>query len=327
MTLAPTTYVLELYKVLQGLNPSIEILNGELLMAYREGIYNKPIQFAWLNKTTFEVMEMYSHLGIASGVNAPIQKFNFNPIQEDPRLLVSTKNNQIYIQYTAKVTIMTSPTPCHVVINTNGDKDITSSSYEDSILMNKHDSKDFRNAKNWVMFLFQDRVHFIQNINPMHVLAVKSVDHSSHYGEMEVIQHDTAEVALPWLSEYDSLIRGGTPMIPVTTQNNTSLYIQFFHTAAKSELGVKTYYMGALTVCPSRPFRIHSMSRHPIVPRSSFYQGSWANPPLMDYVLFPTGIVLLDPLTLLVSFGSQDVEGYVAKMELHGLLDTLSLVK
>jgi hypothetical protein len=289
MILAPTTYVTNLYKVLQGLNPSIDIINGELFMAYREGVYNKPIQFAWLNKTTFEVMDMHSFMGLASGITAPIQKFNFNPIQEDPRLMVLPTTKQIYIQYTSKITIMTPPRPCYTVINTNGEQEITSSAYEDSILMDGYDHKEFGNSKNWVMFVFDDRIHFIQNINPMHVLAVKHTDPTTHTGTMEVIQRDTAEVALPWDAEYDPLIRGGTPMIPITTSNNTKLFVQFFHTVATTSLNVRTYYMGALTVCPTRPFRIHSMSRYPIIPRGSLYQGAWANAPIMDYVVFPTG--------------------------------------
>jgi hypothetical protein len=185
---------------------------------------------------------------------------------------------------------MTQIQPCYTVINTNGDQDISSSAYEDSLIMGGYDHKIFGNSKNWVMFVFEDRIHFMQNINPMHVLAVKHTDPASHIATMEVIQQDAAEVVLPWEgTDFDPLIRGGTPMIPVTSRSNATLYVQFFHTVKRSALNVRTYYMGALTVCPTRPFRIHSMSRYPIIPRGSLYQGAWANEPIMDYVVFPTG--------------------------------------
>lgn len=74
----------------------------------------------------------------------------------------------------------------------------------------------------------------------------------------------------------------------------SSLYIAFFHTvlqrsAALGSGTIRTYFMGAITFCPNYPFEFFSVSTHPIL-QEKYYEGEWADPPKIDFVMFPIGV-------------------------------------
>lgn len=173
-----------------------------------------------------------------------------------------------------------------------------------SVIMHNPVRSAFDGPKNWVPFLYPDKNHnnkllFIQNIHPLHVLEHVDTDEVSHVGTMRKVQYDpldffnttaTAPSPLPWAAEYGNLIRGGTPaiLVPYLHHPRTkSVYLAFFHTVAQYHM--RTYYMGAVTFCKSRPSKIHSMSEHPIIPDTLLYDGAWVQNWVVDYVVFPTG--------------------------------------
>ena len=102
--------------------------------------------------------------------------------------------------------------------------------------------------------------------------------------------------------------------------------------------------MGAFLFSAQPPFRVVAMSTAPLV-NQSMYSGSWADPPFsfyhLDYTVFPTNL-LLDPQTqihadgqgqkgqgeegtqLLLTYGRQELETWVASLELQGLVDSMS---
>ena len=105
-------------------------------------------------------------------------------------------------------------------------------------------------------------------------------------------------MALPWDSFFGGDIRGGTPAILVGQH-----YLAFFHTVAGSLEDVRTYYMGAMRLCPYYPFNIHSISKHPIYdPR--WYRGPWVstNKYPIDYVVFPTGACSIITVAAVAAF-------------------------
>ena len=79
-----------------------------------------------------------------------------------------------------------------------------------------------------------------------------------------------------------------------------------------------------LLLIATPPFELVSMSPVPIV--SNFlYSGAWD--PLknrkIDYCIFPMSLSLESEDVLLISFGRNDHEGWIANMNLHSLLDSL----
>lgn len=86
--------------------------------------------------------------------------------------------------------------------------------------------------------------------------------------------------------------------------------------------------MGAITFCPKPPFNVHTISRHPIV-NESMYKGKWTDSPKIDYVMFPIGIMRdreKENDFVWLSFGHQDIEGWVVQFELDGLFQSMELV-
>ena len=84
--------------------------------------------------------------------------------------------------------------------------------------------------------------------------------------------------------------------------------------------------MGAITFCPHPPFHIHSVSSMPIL-QEHLYQGAWYTKGI-DYVVNPYGLII-DPhnnSNLILSMGHQDKTGYLVKLHLKGLLESLTLV-
>lgn len=365
MILAHPSYVIESFPFKGKLNPSIELIDGNILMSYRDHMYDSPIRFAWLEKTNLTYLPIsFSYFGIDNFITPDITTYDFNVLQEDPRLMYMKASKQLLVQYHAKEELMSyvRTVLCTVTPEPTGDAkkpnqeggflgsgtlvtqyDPTDGQYKtvmsttntadfsNSVVFDRFNYTKYANPKNWVMFTdpTTHKVLFMENINPMVVLETGPARH--HNASIHAVVNSTTKVPLPWLDEYGPLIRGGTPGIRVPSSNVTGGWVNlaFFHTVAGFQIPyLWTYFMGAFTFCPSYPYSIQSMSSRPIVPWSGLYDGAWVHAPVLDYVVFPTGIVLLeDQETLLVSFGSQDKDGYVLKMSLTGLLASMTEVQ
>lgn len=384
LILAHPSYIFQSHHYPGRINPSIELVENELLMAWRDGIYNSPIKFAWLDKERLKYFPSeHKHFGIPNFNIPSIEKFHFNQLQEDPRLVYVASRKTLSVMYTAKEQVMAGVMMCYLNITAsnstasmngylrrrslleNDTKDKPDMTMSASVILHNPIHTYFDGPKNWVPFLrtdqhSTDKLLFIQNIHPLHILEHVSTDPVTHVGSMRRVQYDpldarntsaTEPVPLPWAAEYGSLIRGGTPAILVPYHHHPrtkSVYVAFFHTVAQYHM--RTYYMGAVTICNSRPYKIHSISEHPIIPDILLYDGAWLKNWVVDYVVFPTGtvkhflfcyfcaftglhclffsgIVLLDGNnTLLVSYGSQDKDGYISEMDLSGLLQSMEIV-
>ena len=194
-----------------------------------------------------------------------------------------------------------------------------------------------------------------------------------------------AATTVPWLGKYGDRLRGGTPAITVPAAAladvegeeaeaeavggivaEEKVLLTFFHT---NKAGVQrsapyrhTYFIGAAALCPRPPFNLLRTSMVPTMDYVKFYTGKWLFNSI-DYVLFPTGILLkeedleeqsettyvgtssdsknssssngsssidavISPIQrrrnyVYVTMGHQDHDGYILKFELDGLLRSL----
>lgn len=120
--------------------------------------------------------------------------------------------------------------------------------------------------------------------------------------------------------------RGGTPALKVGNH-----YLSFFH----SSIDLKTvhsdgekvphYFIGAYLFSASPPFEITHVSTKPIIEKG-FYSGAKYTPYWKPVcAVFPCGI-LVEGIDVVMTYGRQDHEVWIGKMNLFDLLDTLDCV-
>lgn len=221
---------------------------------------------------------------------------------------------------------------------------------------------DTPRQKNWVPFLYNNNhnnnsIYFIQNIGKMKIYKFLQLEsETSNRGVLEEISTSILHARNnPWKSKlFGGHLRGGTPAILIHQQqlmmkNNNhnnqisgifqrydeqhhhqsqkillakSFYITLFHTSYSHRFS--EYFMGAMLFCSKPPFQIHAISSYPILRTEKFYTGEFING-FLHYVVYPSGLIIdpNDSNTLLVSFGHQDKQGYLVKMNLTALIDSL----
>jgi predicted GH43/DUF377 family glycosyl hydrolase len=279
----------------------------------------------WVNNTYFPFHSSEDYLGISTKINPLNQEL----VGQDPRF-IQVDENRLFVAYTNRFGHVVRMGMAEVVLNT--DTGITS-------LENVHGTinppEGHRgDEKNWSPFLYNGTVLMIQSINPLHVVQLDDYSHTNGdpggYGNS--IDSHTVSLAeeVPVFFHHGHL-RGGTNAILVG-----DVYLSLFHTAFHVPGNfLKSYWMGAYTFSAQPPFKLLSVSPYPIV-HKDLYDGPWD--PLknrqIDYCVFPMSIFLqkegegdtaLD--TVFVSYGWNDHEGWIAKMRLKSLLDSLEPVE
>ena len=166
--------------------------------------------------------------------------------------------------------------------------------------------------KNWVPFAYKDRLYLAYSLNPHTIFRPEPETESC-----ATIASTKSSLAWNWGPP-----RGGTPALLVDGQ-----YLAFFHssqlmmTTQSKGKKIAHYFMGAYTFSKNPPFAITAMSPEPIV-GPNFYEGeqyqTWK--PLV--VVFPCGFVY-DENFIWISYGRQDHEVWIAKLDKKKLLDSL----
>ena len=350
LAIATPTFWKRSFHFSNRLNPAIEKWENRTLIIWRPNLYDSNITVSWLTHDLSSIDSAFSHAGIASSTPVPINIFKFNQMREDPRLL-AMRDGSLVITYTSKESLFEPPKQCFIV----GKKNPLTGKLElnDTILLEAKNSKITQ--KNWIPFEYNERLLFIQSIEPLHVVEhiahdpvtrraqlrsvvkVGSNKHSDnglvHFNNYSsdvsqrraLYHHQHTPLSSIWSADYGLPIRGGTPAILIR-----GVYLAFFHTVSKFQLPIdlRTYFMGAITFCPRPPFNVHMISRHPIV-NESMYQGKWTDSPKIDYVMFPIGIMRDEENEndfVWMSFGHQDIEGWVVQFELDGLFRSMEPV-
>ncbi len=105
----------ERYSLPEKLNPVIVRWQGRWIASWRKGMYDSPINFAWVefdaNKRNEGVKFLLDdhHWGMGMDMVTTIKNFPFNNLQEDPRLLPLPNSSELIVQYTCKISLFKAP--------------------------------------------------------------------------------------------------------------------------------------------------------------------------------------------------------------------------
>jgi len=168
--------------------------------------------------------------------------------------------------------------------------------------------------KNWVPFEYANSLCLAYSISPH--LIFKPILGT---GVCTTIARSSTPMPWNW-----GVIRGGTPAVLIETGE----YLAFFHsvkkmaTANSNGVLMNHYFIGAYTFASQPPFTLLRKSPEPIV-GPGFYSGI-AYKPYWSFTqcVFPAGQVL-DGDSIWISYGRQDHEIWVAKLDKKKLLDSL----
>ena len=298
------------------INPTIVKFQGRLLLAAClsvgfSGAKLKPsngnIEFRWFNHTDYP----FSTTGPYLGIENEIESLPTVMVGQDPRIIVMDDPNKFQIYFTKQLGVKyIRMGMAKVALNTTTNI-IDIEHYYHAITptlgVNLH-------QKNWSPFLFRNEVLLIQSIQPFLVVKTAVQD-----GEMVAFHESTTEMSDYYWPYGD--VRGGTNAVFLPDKG---VYLAFLHSAGHIPgLFMKTYVMGAYTFSAEPPFRVLSMSPYPIMPYR-FYDGPWH--PIknrqIDYCVFPMSL-MIEKEDVMLSFGYQDQRGYLVRIKLQKLLDTL----
>lgn len=175
--------------------------------------------------------------------------------------------------------------------------------------------------KNWSPFLYESQIYFVYSLQPLEILQVANYNSSNRVANMSVVS------ALNCHSHWEyGHMRGGTPFLLVG-----DVYLSFFHSRVVLKGGkMTTYFMGAVTMSTDLPFRLLHISKVPII-IDEFYLDAWCGCPPFNYVIFPMGYFTSvdsnNATTINLSLGRNDQEGWMVRIPLQPLLDSLVPVK
>ncbi|MBI5272718.1 MAG: hypothetical protein HY861_01900 [Chlamydiia bacterium] len=291
-------------------NPSIVLWNGYVLMSFRH--IPDP-------KTPFT-----SHIGLI------LLDHEFHPIGE-PQLLhirppgsfVPSRADDARLFYVGEQLYITYSDNPHPELSAGGFRMVIGElHYENghffihrpALLTEYENPKEGIREKNWVPFQYQRNPFLAYSINPHLIFYPIPGTHLC-----ETIASTTTDLAWDF-----GIVRGGTPALELATGE----YLAFFHSMKKMasvQSQGKTmahYFIGAYTFNGSPPFTLTRWSRDPIV-GAGFYTGK-AYKPYWGSIqcVFPAGFIL-DGNTIWISYGRQDHEIWIAKLQLDKLLSSL----
>lgn len=276
-------------------NPSIVRWNGSLLLSFRTlldspeksqiGLIRVDHKFNQLNKP--QLLD----LGMAPLFTA-----------EDARLL--TVGNDLYLVYTDNIRMYLA------LLDFNGERFFIK--HQENLFYAEGDT--LRQEKNWVPFDYKGRFLMAYSLSPHRII----------YPRIGKGGCKTMGLSHPQISWNWGELKGGTPGILIDHQ----YYLAIFHSTIKMTTvhsngqEILHYFMGAYTFAKKPPFAITHISPMPLVAKG-FYSGKIYTPywrPL--HVVFPCGL-LDDGSYLWITYGRQDHEIWVAKVDKRRLLDSL----
>jgi predicted GH43/DUF377 family glycosyl hydrolase len=170
--------------------------------------------------------------------------------------------------------------------------------------------------KNWIPFSYRngsaDEINFIYTINPYDVLKLKTPNENS----LEKMNFGTPSTDFPWTWGDP---RGGTQAELVDGE-----YLTFFHSSFVDRNRRRWYVMGAFTFEAAPPFRVTSVSPHPLL-----FKGIYDSPRPNGIssrlsCIFPSGLVMTDGNDkILVSCGENDAAVKIITFDKKALLNSL----
>ncbi len=291
-------------------NPSIVRWNGRLLMSFRiipnrKQPFNSEIGLVFLNDD-FQPISRPQLLALRD-------EYSLAPCRaEDARLI--TFGDQLYMVYDDNIEPHLSKGGFRMFIaqiHYDGEHFIA----DPVELLNQFEgeSREVR-EKAWVPFDYQGRLLLAYSINPHRIFYPRL----NGNGICDTIAQSKFCLSWNW-----GTLRGGTPALL-----EEEGYLGFFHSSiemASAYTGgnpITHYFMGAYVFSKEPPFQILKISPEPIIGKH-FYKGTYYNPywkPIR--CVFPCGYVR-DEKYIWISYGRQDHECWIAKLDKKGLLESL----
>jgi len=291
----------------KAFNPAIVRFDNRILMCFRSrdpetNLANR-VGFTWLDND-------FKPVGEPQLLELNNDKVASEYIQ-DPRLIVV--NNKLYMPYSDLKknldTKIKQRTMCLAEIKYDG---VCFSIVHTDSLYDFYADKSRKFEKNWVPFDYQGILLLAYSISP----------HTVFYP----VRGENRCVTISESLEYNSWewgeLRGGTPALLIDQD-----YLSFFHssttltTIQSGNQPMPHYVMGAYLFDKQPPFAIKKISPYPIVGKD-FYNGksyqTWK--PLQ--VIFPCGYIY-DKKYIWVSYGRQDHEAWIVKLDKEELLKSL----
>jgi predicted GH43/DUF377 family glycosyl hydrolase len=285
-------------------NACITRWRGSLLMSFRvrgaQMVSTFQMGFVWLDDD-FNVVSTPQILEIRNDTSSYAQC-------QDPRLIGI--NESLYIMYSNFIALE-DITPRRMFM-APVQYEHNSFFISRPVCIHSFEGASKRWEKNWVPFVYNGNLLLAYSLVP-HTIFKPLLD----TGECETVYSTASASNWKW-----GELRGGTPAV-----QDGDIYVAFFHTsnyiASTYSNGkrMQHYYMGAYTFSAQPPFRINRISPEPII-GEHFYSGTVYNTWKPLRVVFPMGCIM-DKDFFWVSYGRQDHEIWVAKIDKQGLYSSL----
>lgn len=289
-------------------NPAVLKWHGQLIsISEYVRIRGDVLHIFWVNSTT-EPLKQSDLFGISTQPNDNVAGITIPGT--DARILVNHKNNNLIIAYFPRFRMPLRVGYAELTVTSSGQ--IGWTNMYDAIIPHE---QDFPKEKNWAPFYHNDSLLFVQTVNPFHVNSVAETEvDGKKYLQATTVSKEPAEIHWAY-----GQLRGGTN--PVRLHDR---YIAFFHSIGNLGSGYKTYFFGAYSFSLHPPFKILSYSPVPIVD-DLMYTGPWYNYRgiLYDYAAYPMALYLEKKGVLHLSFGHNDIRGYVCRINVQDLLDSM----
>lgn len=309
-------FVLETKRVIipgypDAFNPAIMRWQGRLLMSFRylpdlKSKFTSHLGLVWLDEdfnldSPVQILEMHQP---ESGIPPRSEELRFIQINDDVYIVYSDNKEEkiskggfrVYIGKLVHDGAKFSVTQIECLDNFSGH------------------SRAVR-EKNWVPFSYQGELLLAYSLTPHRILK-PLLDLS---GRCEDYCETDRQIEWDW-----GLLRGGTQALDL----GEGEYLAFFHSSVKmrSEYSggeeMLHYFMGAYMFKSSPPFEITRYSPEPIMSKG-FYSGDTYKPywhPIR--AVFPCGFIS-NSSYIWVSYGRQDHELWIVKLDRKKLLDSL----
>jgi predicted GH43/DUF377 family glycosyl hydrolase len=314
------TTLVEIPEYPTAFNPTILRWNGSLLLCFRTRHPNTKmthqIGMMWLD-------EDFNRLSAPTLLELRGEHSSYPSMEQDPRLIAV--GDRIYIvysnilektadkEYSSLDKNISDPMIRRVfVAELHYDGETFFITDPEPLLSYEREHK-MRWEKNWVPFDYHGELMLAYSLTPHRILHPVLGTNSC-----ETVAITEGNISWSW-----GVLRGGTPALKVGDQ-----YLSFFHsskniaTLHSQGKAIQHYFMGAYTFSAEPPFQITAISPEPIVGKH-FYHGKAYKTWKPLHVVFPCGFVF-DEHHFWVTYGRQDHEIWIAKIDRKQLLDSLT---
>lgn len=291
-------------------NPSIVRWHGKLFMSFRDiSNPNNTVCCSSSVESYIYMVELDDNFRL---LGSP-QNLRLGPRAEDARLV--TVNDHLYIIYSDNKDEAPGEGGYRVCVAELQHEGESFYIIHNETLSHFEGESLYRREKNWVPFNYEGYLLLAYGLNPHKILYPLL----NGTGKCETYVSSIPSIVWEW-----GELRGGTPGLLV----DNKFYLAFFHSSiqlATVQSGGKKishYFMGAYTFSRDPLFEIERVSPEPII-GNNFYNGIMYDPYWKPVrVVFPCGFIV-DQDFLWVSYGRQDHEIWLAKLDKKGLLDSL----